>query len=281
MMDKIKILNRAISAVMAAGKEVLDVYHTHFDVEQKDDHSPLTLADKLAHQAIIRCLNPLGIPIISEEGGDVPYEERKNWQQFWLVDPLDGTKEFIKKNDEFTVNIALIENKYPYLGVVYVPVPDRLYFGCNRMGSFRMDQANRILEQQEKKTLKKNIRIDHLLNNAKRLPIYGPSRTVFTIVGSRSHPSPALGEFIEKLKDEHNGQIEFITAGSSLKICLVAEGSADIYPRLGATREWDTAAGQAVAEYAGTHIYVYDTKESLSYNKENLLNPWFVVKRTT
>jgi 3'(2'), 5'-bisphosphate nucleotidase len=277
-MDHIEALNRAVSAVMAAGKEILEVYHTHFDVMQKDDQSPLTMADKRAHQVIKRCLEPLGIPILSEEGRDIPYGERKNWPRLWIVDPLDGTKEFIKRNDEFTVNIALIENSHPVLGVVYVPVPGRLYFGCSRMGSFRTDQADRIPEKEKGKSLSPDIWIKNLLKDAVKLPVSDPSRKVFTVVGSRSHPSPELEAFVEKLRREHDGQIEFISAGSSLKICLVAEGSADIYPRLGPTMEWDTAAGQAVAEFAGARVYAYDIKEPLIYNKKNLLNPWFIVQ---
>jgi len=280
MMDKNEALNKAVSAAMAAGKEILEVYHTHFDVTQKDDQSPLTLADKRAHQVIKRYLEPLGIPILSEEGRDIPYDERKDWPQLWIVDPLDGTKEFIKRNDEFTVNIALIENRHPVLGVVYIPVPGRLYFGCSQIGSFRTDQAQQIHEMEMGESLSPDQWIKDLLKDAEKLPIRGSSRKVFTVVGSRSHPSPELEEFVEKLRREHGGQIEFMPAGSSLKICLVAEGGADIYPRLGPTMEWDTAAGQAVAECAGAHMFAYDTKEPLTYNKENLINPWFIVKRT-
>jgi 3'(2'), 5'-bisphosphate nucleotidase len=278
-MDKTEALNKAVSAAIAAGKEILGVYHTHFEVTRKDDQSPLTLADKCAHQAIKRFLEPLGIPILSEEGRDIQYDERKNWPRLWIVDPLDGTKEFIKRNDEFTVNIALIENSRPVLGVVYVPVSGRLYFGSNRVGSFRMVHAHQIFQKDGEKAVSPDRWMKSLLKDAVKLPISGSSRKIFTVVGSRSHPSPALEEFMETLKHEHDGQIEFISVGSSLKICLVAEGSADIYPRLGPTMEWDTAAGQAVAEYAGAGVYAYETKEPLMYNKENLLNPWFVVKR--
>lgn len=190
-------------------------------------------------------------------------------------------RSLLKKNDEFTVNIALIENRRPVLGVVYLPVPGRLYFGCSRMGSFRTDQAHQIPKKEKGKSLAPDTWIKNLLKDAVKLPIRGSSRKVFTVVYSRSHPSPELEEFVEKLRREHDGQIKFMPTGSSLKICLVAEGSADIYPRLGPTMEWDTAAGQAVAEFAGAHVYAYDTKETLTYNKANLLNPWFVVETAT
>ncbi|MBN1849672.1 MAG: 3'(2'),5'-bisphosphate nucleotidase CysQ [Deltaproteobacteria bacterium] len=278
-MDKIEALNKAVSAVLAAGKEILEVYHTPFEIMRKDDQSPLTLADKRAHQVIERCLAPLNIPILSEEGRDIPYDERKNWPLFWIVDPLDGTKEFIKRNDEFTVNIALIENGRPIIGVVYIPVTGRLYFGSGQTGSFRIDQAHRILGKEKGKSLSPDIWSKNLLKDAVKLPIGDSSRKVFTVLGSRSHPSPELEEVVEILRREHGGQIEFMLAGSSLKMCLVAEGSADIYPRLGSAMEWDTAAGQAVAEFAGARVYAYNTKERLTYNKADLLNPWFVVEK--
>ena len=271
-MQNIKeLLTTAIFASVAAGKEILDVYHTDFEVEQKADNSPLTLADRRAHQTIVNHIKPFGIPILSEEGRDIPYDERKSWQQLWIVDPLDGTKEFVKKNDEFTVNIALIKDGRPYMGVVFVPVKDQLYLGCYGMGTFKINGASGFVTGASPK-------LDVLLKHAEKLPLDSTSRTVFTVMGSRSHPSPALDEFIETLKKEH-GEIDFISAGSSLKICLVAEGAADIYPRLGPTMEWDTAAGQAVAEYAGASVTEYESGKPLAYNRKDLLNPWFIVKR--
>ena len=273
-----KLLLTAIHAAIAAGKEILDVYHTDFDVEHKKDQSPLTLADKRAHETIVRYLKPLGIPILSEEGKSIPYAERKQWDQLWIVDPLDGTKEFIKKNDEFTVNIALITQNTPDLGIVYVPVKDNLYFGAIGMGSYKLASAGQHVDINSDPKLSGNGPFQTLMRIARKLPLDNSSRTVFTVMGSRSHPSPALDDYIEKLKQKHD-QIEFISAGSSLKICKVAEGAADLYPRLGPTMEWDTAAGHAVVKFAGMVFVEYETNKALTYNKEDLLNPWFVVKK--
>ena len=278
MEDIEKLLFTAIPAAIAAGKEILDVYATDFDIEHKADQSPLTLADKRAHQTIVEYLKPLDIPILSEEGKSRPYPERKHWTQLWIVDPLDGTKEFIKKNDEFTVNIALVRHHAPELGVVYVPVKDDLYFGCSDKGSYKVETAAQHIDIKRERISSATPDFSALLKIAKKLPLDNLTRSVFTVMGSRSHPSPALDAYIGKLKEKH-GHIEFISAGSSLKICKVAEGAADIYPRLGPTMEWDTAAGHAVAKYAGMSLVEYETGEALRYNKEDLLNPWFVVKR--
>lgn len=266
----------AVTAALEAGREILSVYETDFSVEHKDDQSPLTLADKKSHQVISERLTPLGIPILSEEGRGIAYDERKTWKQLWIVDPLDGTKEFIKRNGEFTVNIALVQNGKPCLGVVYLPVPDILYLGEHGIGSYKIEKASSLfktLGQEEAPSA-----LEPILQNGEKLPLGDSKPSVFTIVGSRSHPSKALEVLVEELRLEH-GQVAFLSAGSSLKICLVAEGAADIYPRLGPTMEWDTAAGQAVAEASGATVLDFEKKTPLEYNKEDLLNPWFVVKK--
>lgn len=249
--------NIDISAVCdiarAAGKAILEIYDGDFNVELKGDDSPLTCADKASHQVIaagLRRLTP-DIPVLSEEGKAIPYEERRKWQRFWLVDPLDGTKEFIKRNGEFTVNIALIEGQAPTLGVVYVPVQDKMLYGRVDEGAFVQDA----------KSPPQPIRVRRA----------DPQKGL-TVVMSRSHPSPELAEYLEKIT-----VAEALPIGSSLKLCVVAEGKADLYPRLGPTMEWDTAAGQAVVLAAGGTVETPDG-EALRYNKENLLNPWFIVK---
>ncbi|MGD8337698.1 MAG: 3'(2'),5'-bisphosphate nucleotidase CysQ [Desulfobacterales bacterium] len=273
-------LLKAIEAALKAGQVILEVYHSEFAVEHKADNSPLTRADQKSHELLIAALKGFDIPILSEEGREMPYKDRKTWERLWIIDPLDGTKEFIKRNDEFTVNIALVEYGLPKIGVVYVPVKDRLYFAAGNLGAFRIDNplgsdgSNSFggSDHDPDKTLRR------LLKNATRLPAGNRSKKPFIIVGSRSHANPDLKKLVEEKRREH-GEVELITAGSSLKICMVAEGLADMYPRLGPTCEWDTAAGQAVAEMAGAKLLDYKTGEPLKYNRPDLLNPWFVVRR--
>lgn len=266
-MNTMKNLNIAIEAAYLAGIEILKIYEKDFEVEVKNDNSPLTEADKNGNAAIIKLLNTTNIPVISEEIKAMDYSERQNWDQCWIVDPLDGTKEFIKKNGEFTVNIALVENGIPLMGVVYVPVSRKLYFGEKEIGSFSvvLSENPETLDWQE---LKKNA---ESLGDA-NLP------EVYTIVASRSHLSPETQEFIDQCKEKH-GEIETVSKGSSIKLCLVAEGKANVYPRIAPTMEWDTAAAHAVAKYAGCEVFDYNTHEELKYNKENLLNPYFIVQR--
>jgi len=248
----------AIKAAIKAGNEILDVYYNFdFGVEIKSDNSPLTIADRRAHNVITAILNETEIPVLSEEGKSIPYEERKTWNLFWLVDPLDGTKEFIKRNDEFTVNIALIEGSVPVAGVVYVPVTRELFWG-NHSGSFKAFVEN------------------EGLNNIQRLPSI-VTKENFVIAGSKSHMNPETEAFIEKL-DKKGKPVEIKSKGSALKICMVAEGVADIYPRLAPTMEWDTAAGHAIVKFTGREIVQFENNRPLVYNKENLLNPWFVVE---
>ena len=261
-----KFINVTIKAAIEAGKKILEVYERDFTVEIKADSSPLTEADRQAHHAIKDVLAETGIPILSEEGKQMSYDERKNWKEFWLIDPLDGTKEFIKKNGEFTVNIALIKDGTPVLGVVYVPVTGVVYAGSQETGSFSFN------------TNHNGTSVSELLKDAVKLP-FSIQQTQYTIVASRSHSTPETEAFIEERKKVH-GDVNLISAGSSLKLCLVAEGKAQVYPRLAPTMEWDTAAGHAVAKFAGCKVYNYETNNELKYNKENLLNPWFVVERS-
>jgi 3'(2'), 5'-bisphosphate nucleotidase len=250
----------AIKAAIKAGNEILGVYYnSDFDVEFKADNSPLTIADKRAHQVITEYLSQTKLPVLSEEGKTIDYSERKNWQLFWLVDPLDGTKEFVKRNDEFTVNIALIEGNSPIAGVVYVPVTKILYWG-NINGSFRGIAENE----------------NGLLKDIQQLPL-NLTKEIFVVAGSRSHMNPETERYIELL-DTKGKPVEMKSKGSSLKICMVAEGNADVYPRLAPTMEWDIAAGHAIVKFAGKKIVQYENNENLVYNKENLLNPWFIVE---
>lgn len=266
-----KLLSLAIPAAQAASRAILEVYaSSDFNVETKSDNSPLTRADRAAHNSIHDALSRAGIPILSEEGRTMPYDERREWSQFWLVDPLDGTKEFIKRNGEFTVNIALIENQVPVLGVVLAPVPDTLYFAAQGLGAWKLVHSSQHAAAS----------VDDLLAISSPLPdqaALSASRP-YTLVGSRSHPSDELAAFVADRSKIH-GQVEVRSIGSSLKICLVAEGLADAYPRLGPTMEWDTAAGHALAVEAGCRVTQLPSGEPLLYNKASLLNPFFLVER--
>ena len=262
-----ELLNVSVLAAVEAGKKILEVYAQDFTVETKSDNSPLTIADKHSHEVIKKALATTGFPVLSEEGKELEYNDRNNWETFWLVDPLDGTKEFIKKNGEFTVNIALVKKGTPILGVVYVPVTGVLYYGAEGMGSFCTTVSESLSVAN----------VESILASAKHLPD-ASQPAVYTVVASRSHNTAETEAFIEEKRKEH-GEVNLISSGSSLKLCLVAEGKAQVYPRLAPTMEWDTAAGHAVAKFAGCIVYNYETKQEVVYNKENLLNPWFVVER--
>lgn len=272
MLIPVSHLPLAVTAAIKAGHKILEIYNQEFDVEFKSDNSPLTIADKNAHDHIIKQLAETGLPMLSEEGASIPFEVRKLWNSYWLIDPLDGTKEFIKHNGEFTVNIALIHLNKPVLGVIYIPVNDVLYFGSSETGSYMLENASVKTEN-----FQFNNFTDQLTSISIRLPLYENSR-IFTVVASKSHLSVETENFINQLKIKHD-ELAIISRGSSLKICLVAEGSADIYPRLAPTMEWDVAAGHAIASFAGCSIKNYNTNEELLYNKEVLLNPHFVVAR--
>jgi 3'(2'), 5'-bisphosphate nucleotidase len=252
MLNQIDIQD-IVTIAKEAGDAIMQIYKQDLEVEYKQDNSPLTLADKKANVIIETGLNKLSVnfPILSEEGKEIPYEDRRHWEYFWLVDPLDGTKEFVKKNDEFTVNIALIHKDTPVLGVVYAPALDVCYWAKQDEGAFKDGQ---------------------------KLPLKTESqRNTYKIVASRSHMSDETQAFIDAIDTDK--EKELISIGSSLKICLVAEGEADIYPRLGKTMEWDTGAAHAIACEASFSLNRYDNfvySEQL-YNKNKLLNDWFVV----
>lgn len=251
-MELQQFIEPVVELAIKAGDAILEVYATDFDVQEKDDASPLTQADMASNRCIEAGLNVLTpeIPVLSEESGMPEFPERSQWTRYWLVDPLDGTKEFVNRNGEFTVNIALIENKRPVFGVVHVPVKEKTYFGCAGYGAERRSaDAGPVKISVAEKTAR-------------------PAR----VVGSRSHRGSSLDGFLDAL-----GEYEMHPMGSSLKFCLVAEGAADIYPRLGPTSEWDTAAAQAVVEQAGGSVLTLDGKP-LSYNsKAEILNPHFLV----
>lgn len=250
----------------------MDIYDTDFNVEYKEDESPLTIADQRAHQVIKAKLeeNFSEIPILSEEGNHLSYKERTSWKKFWLVDPLDGTKEFIKKNGEFTVNIALIEGEKPVFGVIYAPAMDVLYIGEKNKGAVKIEKASEKQQQWND--------IEGCFQHGTTLPIEEQATNKVRVVASRSHMSEETEQFIKKLENEYD-EVETISAGSSLKLCLVAEGKADFYPRYAPTMEWDTGAGHAIVECAGGKVTVADEDKPLVYNKENLKNPWFLAER--
>ena len=255
----------AITAALEASKAILEIYHSGaFDIELKGDNSPLTRADTASHNVIMSYLEPTDIPVLSEEGRDIPYKERKDWKQLWIVDPIDGTKEFIKRNGEFTVNIALIENQKTLIGVIFVPVTGELYFSTKEIGAFKV--AVNI----------ENYNIETIISNGLKLPLQRKDNT-FTIVASRSHMSAETEEYVQEMREIH-GEVNLISKGSSLKLCMVAEGVANCYPRFAPTMEWDTAAGQAICEHAGFKVIDCDTNKNMLYNREELLNNWFLVK---
>jgi len=250
VLDKIDIEEIKKIAIQA-GSVIMEIYAQDFTVEYKKDKSPLTQADLKANEFICNTLKKLypTIPIMSEENKQTSYYERKNWDYYWCVDPIDGTKEFIQKNDEFTVNIGLIHKNSPILGVVYAPALDELYW-ADGQNSYK---------------------------NGQKLPLntnVNPHEKLF-VVASKSHLSQETQTFVDSLDTKHVIQI---SKGSSLKLCMVAEGIADIYPRLAPTMEWDTAAADSIVRCAGKMTYQFDSNEPVIYNKEDLLNPWFVVK---
>jgi 3'(2'), 5'-bisphosphate nucleotidase len=277
--DKQQLLRLALRAAIEAGREVLNVYAREFSVEEKEDRSPLTEADTRSHdkiEAILKAGSP-GIPILSEEGATIPYEERKNWQLFWMIDPLDGTKEFVKKNGEFTVNIALMAATHhgavPVAGVVYAPYLEELFVGSRELGAYRARCA----------ASERCPELEDLPEAGEKLPAPAAGRP-YTIVASRSHMSPETQAFVDARRAEHP-DLDLVSAGSSLKLCRVADGSADEYPRFAPTMEWDTAAGDAVARAAGCEVLRWGAEDGapqgpLTYNKPDLHNPWFLVRAT-
>lgn len=260
MLDK-ALVDKIVAISHLAGDKIMEIYQRDFDIQQKNDKSPLTEADLAAHHCIVNGLKALSsLPILSEESANIPWSERSTWEQYWLVDPLDGTKEFIKKNGEFTVNIALIDQGKPVFGVVYAPVLGQTYVGQIGHGAYKLDKGVR----------------QTISPKAKQ------ADEPWKIVGSRSHQSPEIQAFLDSL----GGESELIAMGSSLKLCLVAEGAAHLYPRLGPTCEWDTGAAQAVVEAAGGKVTIItdvvdarsEQAAALRYNQqESVLNPYFLV----
>lgn len=245
-----------------ASAVILEVYQREdLGVEHKEDDSPLTEADRRANEVIVQRLTERypEIPVLSEESREVPYEERSKWQRFWLVDPVDGTKEFIKRNGEFTVNIALVEDGVPVFGGVARPTEGTIFFGGPTIGASLRDKDGTIV------TLDQSAR-----------PHFRDLEKV-TVVASRSHLTQEVTDLVEDLRQQGK-EVEFLSAGSSLKLCLVAEGKADVYPRFGPTMEWDTGAAHAVVLGAGRKVHIAETGEPLVYNKQDLLNPWFIVE---
>jgi len=253
-----EMLPHVRAAVAEAGKAIMTVYNdpATTEVVDKDDKSPLTEADLAANRILVDRLKALtaDIPILSEESKQAPWSQRQHWKELWVVDPLDGTREFLKRNGEFTVNVALVRGNRPVLGVVYAPALDRWYYATAEDGAWRRDDEREpvAIEVGEKR-----------------------DDRPWQVVGSRSHNTREVEDFVARL-----GAAEFVAMGSSLKLCLVADGSADIYPRLGPTSEWDTCAAQAVVEAAGGQVVNAETGQALTYNaRETLLNPWFIVCR--
>lgn len=254
------LAQQVLNITKLAGNEIMAIYEKDFAIYEKQDTSPLTEADLAAHNCIVAELEKISsLPILSEESANIPWSERQQWDKYWLVDPLDGTKEFIKKNGEFTVNIALIDGGRPVMGVVYAPALDKAYIGVEGEGAWAETESG-------------------------FTPISAKvheSGECWKVVGSRSHQSPEIKNLLAQL----DGDAELVAMGSSLKLCLVAEGEAHLYPRLGPTSEWDTGAAHAVAIAAGAKVTVLDAENpladdapELTYNqKESVLNPYFLV----
>lgn len=262
----------AIDAALKAGKKILSIYNdptSDFEIERKADNSPLTIADRKAHEAIVALLEKTPFPVLSEEGKHMDYLVRSAWNTLWIVDPLDGTKEFIKRNGEFTVNIALVENGIPVLGVIYLPVREELYFAADTIGAYKLSGISCLTDSDT---------LNELIDRSIRLPQEAKESRRFTIVASRSHLTSETETYINEMRQQHP-EIDLISSGSSIKICLVAEGKADVYPRFAPTMEWDTAAGHAITRAAGLEIYQTGSNIPLQYNKEDLLNPWFIVEK--
>jgi 3'(2'), 5'-bisphosphate nucleotidase len=262
-MNIIQLIDESINAAILAGIEIRKIYSlADFGVQLKEDQTPVTLADQNAHTIILKILESTGLPVLSEEGIHLNYPERKNWDLFWMVDPLDGTKEFIKRNDEFTVNIALIQNYSTIYGVIYSPISRELFVGIPGTGAYKF------LNPDERCTFQ-TIQSSGIKLQAKT------KTDEFIVAVSRSHMNRKTEDYIENLRNE-NEPIRIISKGSSLKFCLIAEGDATIYPKFGTTMEWDTAAGHAILKAVGKNILLPDLKTELTYNKENLENPHFI-----
>ena len=260
-------IDSLIDIAIKAGAGIMAIYNTDYTVSYKNDQSPLTDADTAANQIIVDSLKAISdYPLISEEEKEIPYQIRKDYETYWLIDPLDGTKEFVKRNGEFTVNIALIKNGVPIMGVVYAPAMTTLYYASEKTGAFKCEQVT--IDSSLDEISKNSIKLE---NGSER-----SAKTKLTIVASKSHLSSETQDFIDLMKEKYK-TVDTISKGSSLKLCMVAEGTADVYPRFAPTMEWDTAAGHAICRIAGYQVNEYPADIPLKYNKENLLNPWFIV----
>ena len=247
----INLIEQVIKVAKEAGESILEIYNSlDIEFELKDDFSPLTKADLTSHQIIVNKLKEItpAIPILSEEESNIPFSIRSKWRIYWLIDPLDGTKEFLKRNGEFTVNISLINNKRPIFGVIYIPINDHLFWGAKDLGSFEVQGDM----------------------EPKKINISEEIKRPIRIITSRSHPSKKLNLFLKRI-----GEHRLIQKGSSLKFCLIANREADLYPRLGPTSEWDIAAGDAILTFAGGKLITTDQKKIFYNSKESLLNPNF------
>lgn len=283
MNDLLPLLDHALNAAFAAGREIMAVYGGHIAVQQKADRTPVTEADLRAEAAIRAALRSTGLPVLSEEGAEVPVEERQAWHRYWLVDPLDGTREFVARNGEFSVNIALMGRDalpvsaegacMPLAGVLYAPVQDRLYFAWNGGGAYRLEGARTFAGRTAYELAAP---AGTHGGPAQRLPMTEP-RSAYTIATSRSHLTPDTEAFVRRKQAEH-GRVVCLGMGSALKIGLVAEGTADAYPRYGPTMEWDTAAGHAIALEAGKDLVDVTTGQRMRYNKHDLVNHGFIAE---
>jgi 3'(2'), 5'-bisphosphate nucleotidase len=262
-MNEIQLTDKAIKAALLAGAEVMKVYSSpDFEIQTKHDHTPVTKADFLAQKIILSTLLNTNLPTISEESEVISFAQRKDWKLFWMIDPLDGTKEFINRNGEFTVNIALIDKNSPVAGVIYVPESQTIYVGIHGEGSWKLSNPP------------EDCTFRHIQLSGEKLPVTTDA-PIFTIVSSRSHQDEQTRNYIESFRKKYQN-FEWIKRGSSLKICMVAEGTANIYPKFGTTMEWDTAAGHAILKASGKNIFHHDLVTELTYNKQNLKNPHFI-----
>ncbi len=257
----IELTDLALKAAFAAGEKIMEIYSEKISVDFKTDGSPLTEADKASHETIVEFLKDTGIPVLSEEGKDIEFDERSKWEYYWLVDPLDGTKEFIKKNGEFTVNIALMKNGVPLSGVIFQPTAGKAFAGIAGDGLYMFTMSDKPIISNERR-IKSEI---------------GKELHKTRVIASRSHMSENTESFINDLRNKQEN-VELVNAGSSLKFCLLAEGKADVYPRFAPTMEWDTAAGHALLKAVGKNIYLFPSGEEMTYNKPKLINDWFIAR---
>lgn len=268
--QRVYLMPKAYNAALRAGAVILEIYShakEEYDIDMKSDMTPITIADRKSHTLIKEYLGQTRIPLLSEEGREMLYAERCGWDLFWMIDPLDGTKEFIKKNGEFTVNIALMVDNKPAIGIIYVPYINKIYFCDTTMGAFRKDgvMADALAEQT----------LEEILEGAEALPVVAEANSPIRIGVSRSHNTEQTYEYIERLKQDFPDAVT-VVQGSSYKFCLLAEGTIEYYVRTSDTYEWDTAAGELILELAGGLTRNLYDKSVLLYNKESLLNPHFV-----